>query len=89
MRIRSILFFHARKFDHPTNLLLSLQNDVILIDSDIDIKILTRQVKMLLNDEIFNLMPFVMMMIIEDVFLMKMFSISMLLKCDPFFKEIT
>lgn len=44
--IKSVLFFHARKFDDQTNLLLSFHNEVILIvDSDIDKKVLTCQVK--------------------------------------------
>lgn len=37
--IKSVLFYHTWKFADPTNLLLSLQNEVILIvDSNIDIK---------------------------------------------------
>ena len=52
----------------PTNLLISLKNELILLDSDIDIKILDCQVKILLNDEIFILIPFLIMLMIEDVF---------------------
>ena len=40
MRFRSVIFFHARKFEAPTNLFLSLQKD-ILTDSDEVINILT------------------------------------------------
>jgi len=57
MRIKYIFLFHARKFYDPTNLFLSLQNEVILTDSNTDIKILTCQVKILLDDEILILMP--------------------------------
>ena len=71
MRIKYVIFFHARQFVDPTNLLFSLQNEFILTDLDIDIKILTCQVKILLDDEIFNLMLSLMMLIIEDVFLQK------------------
>ena len=80
MRINFVLFFHARKFEDPTSLFLSLQNEVILIvDSHINIEILTCQVKKLPDGDIFNLMPFLIMWMIENVFLTKMSSF----KSDP------
>lgn len=63
MRIKYDLFFHAIKFDDPTNLLLSFRNEVILVDSYIDIKIITCQMK-ILDDEISHLMPFFMMLML-------------------------
>ena len=41
IRFRSVIFFHARKFETPTSLLLSLQKD-ILTDSDKAIHLLDR-----------------------------------------------
>jgi len=38
IRFRFVLFFHARKFAAPTNLLLSLQKDILLLlDKVIDL----------------------------------------------------
>ena len=81
MSIKSILFFHARKFDDPTCVLLSLQNEVTLIvDLDININIHTLKVKMLLDDDIFNLMPSWWCCFLDDL-------LQGCLRCDIFLNE--
>ena len=80
MRIKLVLFFHARKLTNPTNLLLSLQKD-ILINSDVDIKLITLE-----DTPWWQYLQFVSFFIfddvvIEDFFLKKMFSFKILL--DP------
>ena len=73
MRIEYVLFFHARKFDATTNLFLSLEK-YILIDSYVDIKILTWEDTprwQYIQCASFLILT---MILIEDLFLMNMSS---------------
>lgn len=67
MRIKFVLFFHARKFDAPNSLLLPMKNEVILIVySDIDIRILTCQVNIILWWRYIQLDSFLIFMMMDD-----------------------